>query len=114
MMRADIMQKMARLEPREERYHIPSDDLYLIGSAEHALGPLHMDAIIDERELPLRYVAFTPSFRREAGSYGKDTRGILRLHQFDKIEMESFTTAEQGLTEQDFFVGIQEYLMRSE
>ncbi|MBI2623533.1 MAG: serine--tRNA ligase [Candidatus Liptonbacteria bacterium] len=113
MMRAEVMQKMARLEPKEERYHIPSDDLYLIGSAEHTLGPLHMDETIPEKDLPLRYVAFTPSFRREAGSYGKDTRGILRLHQFDKIEMESFTTPEQGETEQNFFVAMQEYLMWS-
>jgi seryl-tRNA synthetase len=113
MMRPDVMQKMARLEPREERYHIQSDDLYLIGSAEHTLGPLHMNETLNEKDLPLRYVAFTPSFRREAGSYGKDTRGILRLHQFDKIEMESFTTAEHGLTEQNFFVAVQEYLMWS-
>jgi len=103
---------MARLEPRDERYHIPSDDLFLIGSAEHTLGPLHMDETLKESDLPRRYVAFTPAFRREAGSYGKDTRGILRLHQFDKVEMESFATSEMGQKEQDFFVAIQEHLMQ--
>jgi seryl-tRNA synthetase len=62
--------------------------------------------------LPIRYFALTPAFRREAGTYGQDTRGILRVHQFDKVEMESFTTAENGKEEQDFFVAIQEYLMQ--
>src|SRR3989344_7117620 len=91
MIRSDVLQKMARLEPKEERYHLPHDDLYLIGSAEHTLGPLHMGETIPEEKLPVRYVGFSTSFRREAGSYGKDTKGILRVHQFDKIEMESFT-----------------------
>lgn len=113
MLTPDVFDKMARLHPREERYHIPSDDLYLIGSAEHTLGPLHMDEILPEALLPLRYVAVTPSFRREAGSYGKDTRGILRLHQFDKVEMESFTVPEQSVAEQNFFVAIQEHIVRS-
>lgn len=113
MIRPDVFEKMARLEPKEERYHIPSDDVYLIGSAEHTLGPLHMGETLKEADLPARYVAFTPAFRREAGSYGKDTKGILRLHQFDKVEMESFTTAEQGQSEQDFFVAIQEHLMQT-
>jgi seryl-tRNA synthetase len=72
-----------------------------------------MDQTLDEKDLPVRYFAFTPAFRREAGSYGKDTKGILRLHQFDKIEMESFTDSKNGLNEQNFFVGIQEYLMQS-
>jgi seryl-tRNA synthetase len=113
MIRPEAFQRMARLEPRDERYYIPSDDLFLIGSAEHTLGPLHMDETLDEARLPLRYAAFTPAFRREAGSYGKDTKGILRLHQFDKVEMESFSAPDGGLAEQDFFVAIQEYLMRS-
>ncbi|MEK9156542.1 MAG: serine--tRNA ligase [Patescibacteria group bacterium] len=108
--RPEVFQRMARLEPRDERYHIESDDLYLIGSAEHTLGPLHMDEVIKESDLPLRYTAFTSAFRREAGSYGKDMRGIIRLHQFEKMEMESFTTQESGLEEQNFLVAIQEYL----
>jgi len=113
MIRPEVYQKMARLEPKEERYYIPSDDIYLIGSAEHTLGPLHMDETIPEEKLPIRYVGFSTSFRRESGSYGKDTRGILRMHQFDKLEMESFTTPEHAVVEQDFFVAIQEYLMQA-
>ncbi|MCR4328667.1 MAG: serine--tRNA ligase [Patescibacteria group bacterium] len=113
LIRPEVMRRMGRLEPKEERYHIPSDDLYLVGSAEHTLGPLHMDQTILEKDLPIRYVGFSTSFRREAGSYGKDTRGIFRVHQFDKVEMESFTLPEHSITEQDFFVGVQEYLMWS-
>ena len=62
---------------------------------------------------PIRYLGFSTAFRREAGSYGKDTRGILRVHQFDKLEMESFVLPEDGIAEQEFFVGVQEYLMWS-
>lgn len=107
--------RMARLSPETEieRYRIDRDNQYLIGSAEHTLGPMHMDQTLNEKDLPLRYFAFTPAFRREAGSYGKDTKGILRQHQFDKLEMESFATPEQGPKEQDLFVSIQEYLMQS-
>jgi seryl-tRNA synthetase len=113
MIRPEVFARMARLEPREERYHIPSDDVYLIGSAEHTLGPIHMDQMLREDELPLRYAALTPAFRREAGSYGKDVKGILRLHQFDKIEMESFTVGEQSRDEQELFVGIQEHILKA-
>jgi seryl-tRNA synthetase len=113
MIRPEIFKKMARLEPTEERYYIPSDDAYLVGSAEHTLGPLHMDQVIPEEDLPIRYLGFSTAFRREAGSYGQDTRGIIRVHQFDKLEMESFVTPEDGILEQEFFVAIQEYLMWS-
>ncbi len=112
MIRPQVFDEMARLEPRDERYYIPSDDLYLVGSAEHTLGPLHRGETIPEAELPVRYLGFSTSFRREAGSYGKDTRGILRVHQFDKLELESFTAPEDGIREQDFMVAIQEHLMR--
>ncbi len=113
MIRPDVLDKMGRLKPEEERYYILKDDLYLAGSAEHTLGPLHMDEIIPEEKLPIRYIGFSTSFRREAGSYGKDTRGILRVHQFDKLEIESFTTPEDSIKEQDFIVAIQEYFMQS-
>jgi len=113
MIRPDVFERMGRLEPKEERYYIPSDDIYLIGSAEHTLGPLHMDETIPEEKLPIRYLGFSTAFRREAGSYGKDVRGIIRVHQFDKLEMESFVASEDGITEQEFFVGVQEYLMWS-
>jgi len=112
LMRSQVMNRMARLDPIEERYYFEKDDMVFIGSAEHTLGPLHMDEIIKEEDLPIRYAALTPAFRREAGAAGKDTRGILRLHQFNKLEMESFTKPEDGLAEQDFMVAIQEYLMQ--
>ncbi len=113
MVKPAVMNRMARLEPRDERYHIPSDDLYLIGSAEHVLGPLHMDEVFAESQLPVRYAAMSNAFRREAGSYGKDTKGILRVHQFDKLEMESFCLPENSYKEQDFLVAIQEHIMQS-
>ncbi|MFH1246326.1 MAG: serine--tRNA ligase, partial [Candidatus Liptonbacteria bacterium] len=112
IIRPEIMQKMARLEPKEERYHLDQDDLYLVGSAEHTLGPLHMNQTLQEKDLPARYIGYSTSFRREAGSYGKDTKGILRLHQFDKLEFESFTIPEHGLKEQEFLVALQEYMVQ--
>jgi seryl-tRNA synthetase len=72
-----------------------------------------MDELLMEKEFPKRYIGFSTSFRREAGSYGRDTKGILRVHQFDKVEIESFTTADKGSVEQDFIVAIQEYFMQS-
>src|SRR6185437_5422380 len=112
MMRSQVMNRMARLDPIDDRFYFEKDDLVLIGSAEHTLGPIHMDEMLKEEQLPLRYVAQTPAFRREAGAAGKDTRGILRLHQFDKMEMESFAKPEDGLNEQGLMVAIQEYLMQ--
>jgi seryl-tRNA synthetase len=108
-----VMGKMARLEPMDDRYCFPDDQLCLVGSAEHTLGPLHMDETISADNLPLRYIGYSTAFRREAGTYGKDTKGILRLHQFDKLEMESFSLAKDGQAEQDLFVAIQEYLVSS-
>ncbi len=114
MIKPEVYIRMARLnsENEDEKFYLQKDNLYLIGSAEHTLGPLHMDQTIDELRLPLRYVGFSTSFRREAGSYGKDTRGILRVHQFDKVEMESFSLPELSAKEQDFFVAIQEYMLQ--
>ncbi len=113
LIKPEVMQKMARLEPKEERYYIPSDDLYLVGSAEHTLGAMHMNEVLAEGELPLRYIGYSTAFRREAGSYGKDMKGILRVHQFDKLEMESFSSPEDSIEEQNFFVAVQEHLMQS-
>lgn len=114
LIRPEVYTKMARLGPKdeEERYYFPKDDLYLVGSAEHTLGSMHLAQIIPEKDLPLRYLGFSTSFRREAGSYGQDTRGIFRVHQFDKLEMESFTLAKDSEKEQLFLVAIQEYLMQ--
>lgn len=113
MVRPEVMKKMGRLEPKEERYHIPSDNVYLVGSAEHSIGSMHMDEVLPENELPKRYIAFSTSFRREAGSYGKDVRGLIRMHQFDKLEMESFTLPENSLGEHELMIAIQEYFMQS-
>ncbi len=113
IMRREVMRKMDRLEPEDQRYILGEDDQAFVGSAEHTMGPYHMDETIEEAELPVRYIGYSTAFRREAGTYGKDMRGILRVHQFDKLEMESFTTAESGADEQKLIVGIQEYLVRS-
>ncbi len=113
MIRTDLYDAMDRLEPRDDRYKLEGDDLWLQGSAEHVMGSMYAGEIIDEAQLPLRHVGYATSFRREAGTYGKDMEGILRMHQFDKLELESFTTGDAGLTEHLFFVAIQEYLLAS-
>ncbi|MDQ6875963.1 MAG: serine--tRNA ligase [Actinomycetota bacterium] len=82
-----------------EVYHLEADDLYLVGTSEVALAARHMGEILEFGDEPLRYAGFSSCFRREAGSYGKDTRGIIRVHQFDKVEMFSFTTVEQAADE---------------
>ena len=114
MIRPEMFRRMARLTSadKDERYYLQQDDMYLIGSAEHTLGSMHADEIISEEHFPLRYVGFSTSFRREAGSYGKDARGILRVHQFDKIELESFSLPEYSLKEHYFFIAVQEYIMQ--
>jgi seryl-tRNA synthetase len=106
---------MDRLEPREERYQVgmPEDDLWLQGSAEHTLGSMYWNETLPENMFPIRYVGYLTSFRREAGTYGKDTEGILRMHQFDKLEMETFSTPETGVDEHRLMVAIQEYLMQA-
>jgi len=103
---------MDRLYPTEERYKIEGQDLWLQGSAEHVLGSMHQDEIFSEEELPVRYIWYATSFRGEAGTYGKDMEGIIRMHQFDKLEMESFSTSESSHDEHLFFSAIQEYLMQ--
>jgi seryl-tRNA synthetase len=112
LMKAEVMKRMGRLDPIDDRYQTTEDGLMLVGSAEHTLGPLHMDEILDYKQLPLRYVGYSTAFRREAGTYGKDMKGILRLHQFDKIEIEVFSDKDSGFAEQDLIVAIQEYLMQ--
>lgn len=111
MLKTDVYDGMDRLEPRDDRYKIAGEELWLQGSAEHVLGSMHADEIFQTTELPIRYLGFATSFRKEAGTYGKDLEGLIRMHQFDKLEMESFTTAENGLTEHMFLVAIQEYLL---
>lgn len=88
------------------------DDLYLIGTSEVPLCMLHYDEILEAEKLPLRYVAFSPCFRREAGSYGKDTHGIIRVHQFDKIEMFSFCDPEKSRDEHALIVEVEEEIVK--
>jgi seryl-tRNA synthetase len=83
----------------QDVYHLDKDDLYLVGTSEVALAAYHMDEILDADKLPLRYAGFSPCFRREAGSHGKDTRGIFRVHQFDKVEMFSYVKPEESQEE---------------
>ncbi|AGP56597.1 seryl-tRNA synthetase [Streptomyces rapamycinicus NRRL 5491] len=83
----------------EDVYHLDKDDLFLVGTSEVPLAAYHMDEILEADQLPRRYAGFSSCFRREAGSYGKDTRGIFRVHQFDKVEMFVYTTPEEAETE---------------
>ncbi|OAR23869.1 serine--tRNA ligase [Streptomyces sp. ERV7] len=83
----------------ENVYHLEKDDYYLVGTSEVPLAAYHMDEIIDAEKLPLRYAGFSPCFRREAGTYGKDTRGIFRVHQFDKVEMFSYVHPDDAESE---------------
>lgn len=111
MIRTEMYDAMDRLEPRDERYKLENDDLWLQGSAEHVLGSMHQGEIFEEAQLPIRYLGYASSFRREAGAYGKDMEGLFRMHQFDKLELESFTVAENGLEEHKLFIAIQDYML---
>lgn len=102
----------ARLNREEVTYKIEQDDLWLNASAEHSLAPMYWNEIVPESDLPIRYLGYSTSFRREAGTYGKDMEGTFRLHQFDKLEMESFSTPETGLEEHKLMIAIQEHLMQ--
>lgn len=113
MIKPEMMEGMGYLiKAPEEGYFIEKDNLYLVGTAEHSIGPMHTNEIFEEKELPKRYLGFSTCFRREAGSYGRDTRGIFRVHQFDKIEMFSFTKPEYSRKEHQFFLEIEEKLMQ--
>ncbi|MFC1809072.1 serine--tRNA ligase [Candidatus Omnitrophota bacterium] len=86
---------------KEDMYNLEEDGLYLIPTAEVPVTNMHRDEILNEKDLPIKYVSYTPCFRREAGSYGKDTRGISRVHQFNKVEMVKFTTPETSYEEHE-------------
>jgi seryl-tRNA synthetase len=93
-------------------YELPADDLYLAGTAEIPLASLHAGEILDPEELPLRYVAFSPCFRREAGAAGRDTRGMFRVHQFNKVEQFSLTRPDESWDEHEFLLANTEELVR--
>jgi seryl-tRNA synthetase len=92
-------------------YKTEQDDLYLVGTSEVPLAALHMDEILDEGTLPLRYAGYSTCFRREAGSYGKDLGGMFRVHQFDKVEMFSFSTPETSWDELEVLVSVEEEIL---
>ena len=96
----------------EQVYEIPKDDLYLVGTSEVPLAALHSNEILDVESLPLRYAGFSTCFRREAGTYGKDTTGIFRVHQFDKVEMFSFCNPEKSKEEHEYLLSVEEEILQ--
>jgi seryl-tRNA synthetase len=99
-------------DTEQQLYHLPEDDLYLVGTSEVALASLHREEILAAEELPLRYAGFSSCFRREAGAAGKDTRGIFRVHQFDKVEMFSFVAPEDSADEHERILAIEESILQ--
>ncbi|PIY97005.1 MAG: serine--tRNA ligase [Candidatus Kerfeldbacteria bacterium CG_4_10_14_0_8_um_filter_42_10] len=110
----DSMKAMGYLEHggEEETYHFEKDDIYFVGTSEQSIGPMHQNEILNAKDLPLRYVSYSTCFRREAGSYGKDVKGILRVHQFDKVEMFCFTKPEDSDQEHQYLLSLEEKLMQ--
>ena len=111
----ESMKGMGYLEfgGEEETYHFEKDKLFLVGTSEQAIGPMHQNEVFQAKDLPKRYVGFSTCFRREAGSYGKDTRGIFRVHQFDKLEMFSFTLPSQSDREHEYLLSLEEKLVQA-
>lgn len=97
----------------ENVYRLEADDMYLVGTAEVPLAAYHMDEILDSTSLPLRYVGFSPCYRREAGSHGKDTRGIFRVHWFDKVEMFSFCSTDNAKAEHEKLLAFEEEFLQA-
>ena len=97
----------------EQVYEIPNDDLFLVGTSEVPLAALHTNEILNIKKLPLRYAGFSTCFRREAGTYGKDTTGIFRVHQFDKVEMFSFCDSSKSEEEHEFILSVEEELLQA-
>ncbi len=114
MLKKEVAKGMGYFEQvdEDEAYFIPSDDLFLVGTSEQSIGVMHSNEVLKEEELPKRYVAFSTCFRREAGSYGKDTKGVYRVHQFDKVEMFSFCHPKDSKKENEFLLSLQEKLMQ--
>ncbi len=114
MIKPEMMEGTGHLTgtDKNEKYFIEKDKLYLAGSAEQPIIAMHTNEIFQGKELPKRYVGFSTCFRREAGSYGKDTKGIFRVHQFDKVEMVSFCKPEDSIKEHKFLLLMQEKLMK--
>jgi seryl-tRNA synthetase len=113
LIKYDILEKLGYIDDNNiEFFKINDDNLVLVGTSEHSLVPYFTNEILDKNNLPIRFIGFSSCFRREAGSYGKDVRGIIRVHQFDKIEMVSFTFPENSLDELYFLLKIEEELVK--
>lgn len=110
--KTDVYDATGRLNKEETTYKLADDDLWLNASAEHVLAPMYLNETLPEADLPIRYIGYTTAFRREAGTYGKDMEGILRMHQFNKLEMETFSTPETSLDEHRLMVAVQEHIMQ--
>ncbi|RJQ28040.1 serine--tRNA ligase [Candidatus Parcubacteria bacterium] len=110
MVKEEIMRALGYMEQggEEDMYKLEKDGLVLVGTAEHSIVSMHKDEILDVKDLPKRYVGFSTSFRREAGSYGKDTRGIMRAHQFDKVEMVSFVKQGEDDKEHEYMLSLEQ------
>ena len=114
LVKDEMMKGMGYLEHggNQETYHLDKDGLYLIGTSEQSIGPMHAGDTFSQSKLPLRYMSFSSCFRREAGSYGRDTRGIFRVHQFDKLEMFCFTLPSESDKEHDYLLSLEEKLVQ--
>src|ERR1700678_2495297 len=99
-------------DTEQQIYALPEDDLFLVGTSEVALASLHAEEILESARLPLRYAGFSPCFRREAGAAGKDTRGIFRVHQFDKVEMFAFVDPSESENEHQRILAIEEEILQ--
>ncbi len=111
VLRTEPYAASARLNAEEVTYKLEQDDLWLNASAEHTLCTMYWNEVLPEDMFPIRYIGYSTSFRREAGTYGKDIEGIFRMHQFDKLEMEVFSTPETGPDEHKLLIAIQRYLV---
>ena len=115
LIKTEIMRGLGYMENGgdEDMYILDKDDLVLVGTSEQSIVAMHKDEVLNSKDLPKRYVGFSTCFRREAGSYGKDTKGILRAHQFDKVEMVSFTKQGEDDKEHEYLLSIEEKLLRA-
>jgi len=115
LIKTEIMKGLGYMENGgdEDMYILDKDDLVLVGTSEQSIVAMHKDEVLNLKDLPKRYVGFSTCFRREAGSYGKDTRGILRAHQFDKVEMVSFTAQGEDDKEHEYLLSIEEKLLQA-
>ena len=115
LIKKEVMKGLGYMENGgdEDMYIFEKDDLVLVGTSEQSIVSMHKDEILNEKDLPKRYVGFSTCFRREAGSYGKDTKGILRAHQFDKIEMVSFVKQGEDDKEHEYLLSLEEKLLQA-